>query len=246
MNIVAVEEIEFDAAGLSLLEEDASPIIQALRAVLDELLNPTTEEVDAEAESSALPSASVLGMAPPSSLGLAPPSSLGLAPPMGSLGLAPSSSAQRGGPSLSRAASSQPQRTATGVVAAPVVPLILVQLRSRAMRALWNLLSSKANVHAVIRAGFGPVLTSVAQLTTSIAIGDPASGRLEEVERLTDRFAELCQEQRLLFTKPDVQQAGAAFAEQAAFLTFNPYRELVTLPRRMTSDDPLMVALCAL
>jgi len=236
MCIVATEEVAFDAAGLNLLDESTRPILTAMRAALDEILQPTVAETGANVDALAAldPDGPSLRLAPPSSaFSLDPDNSMS-----GSLSLTPDATLGSA-PSLS----AMPRREHSASVPAPVaaVPLVLVQLRSRAMRALWNLLGSRSNVHACVRAGFGPVLTRVSQLQTSIPIGDPASGRLEEVERLTDRFAELCQEQGLLFKQPSLTAAGAAFAEQAAALPFNPYRSFVKLPSRMTSTDPLLV-----
>jgi hypothetical protein len=275
MCIAATEEIEFDAQGLNLLDESTRPILNAMRAALEQILTPTTVDPSvADAAASALPTVDEsqgpsLSLAPPTAsvLSLAPPSAssggsggrgartevddaaaagsgslLGLAPPGAtpSLSLSPSSVLGAVPPSLS----AMPRREHSASVPAPVAatPLVLVQLRSRAIRALWNLLGSRSNVHACIRAGFGPILTRVSQLQTSIPISDVSpAGRLEEVERLTDRFAEMCQDRGLLYTKPKLVETGAAFAEQALTVPFNPYKSMVRLPIKMQSDDPLMV-----
>jgi N-acetylneuraminic acid mutarotase len=117
--------------------------------------------------------------------------------------------------------------------------LVVGQLKSRANRALWTLLQHKPSVAAVLRAGFGPKLTSVARSQTTITIGDPNTGKLEDTERHLERITEIINEARLSYSLPVVQTGKDDFLlKQPQLLPFSPYKSVpFKLPSHLVLDN---------
>jgi len=214
-NIVACEEAELDTSLLPLDDAHSRPLIDAFRVVLSEILQEPAEEVKPTPAAAAAFEFALPGDDP-----------------------APSTSSSV---SSSAKSTSLARTKSTSESTSPAAALVQVQLRSRVMRVLCHLLAHKPSAHAIVAAGFGPILSRVAQLRTSLPLANPGSQQLEESERRSDRLAELCQEHGLLFKLPDSGDGTSLLAQQAANLPFNPYRSFAPIPSRMTSEDPLLV-----